>query len=257
MTWRRYGWASTDSAGSAGTSSARISSAAATSRSSRSTTSATRRRWRTCSSTTRSLGPLEEEVEVGDGTITRRRRRVQVLSERDPAALPWGDLGVDVVLESTGFFTEARRARRSTSTRARRRSSSRRRRPTPTHDRPRRQRRRVRPGRAPHRLERLVHDELRRAAREGAARRLRDRAGLHDDDPRVHERPAHPRPAAQGSAARTGGGDQPDPDVDRRRAGDRARHAGAEGQGRRHLGPRARSPTGSVTDLVVQLGARR
>ena len=30
-----------------------------------------------------------------------------MLSERDPAALPWGDLGVDVVIESTGFFTNA------------------------------------------------------------------------------------------------------------------------------------------------------
>ena len=29
-----------------------------------------------------------------------------MLAERDPAALPWGDLGVDVVIESTGFFTE-------------------------------------------------------------------------------------------------------------------------------------------------------
>ena len=54
-----------------------------------------------------------------------------MLSERDPAALPWGDLGVDVVLESTGFFTTAT-ARRSTSTRARRKWSSRLRPPTRT-----------------------------------------------------------------------------------------------------------------------------
>src|SRR5262245_61040061 len=32
--------------------------------------------------------------------------RVAVLSERDPAGLPWGDLGVDIVVESTGFFTK-------------------------------------------------------------------------------------------------------------------------------------------------------
>ena len=105
--------------------------------------------------------------------------------------------------------------------------------------RARRQRRRVRPGEAPHHLERLVHDELRRADGQGAPRRVRDRAGLHDDDPRVHERPGHPRLPAQGPAPRPGGGDQPDPDLDRRRQGDRARHARAEGQGRRHLGARA------------------
>jgi glyceraldehyde 3-phosphate dehydrogenase len=37
-------------------------------------------------------------------------RAIKVLSERDPAALPWGDLGVDVVVESTGFFTERSKA---------------------------------------------------------------------------------------------------------------------------------------------------
>ena len=86
------------------------------------TTSATRRRWRTCSSTTPCSGRSGEDVEVGDGTITAGGHELQVLAERDPAALPWGDLGVDVVIESTGLFTEARGRRRSTSTPARRRS---------------------------------------------------------------------------------------------------------------------------------------
>ena len=36
---------------------------------------------------------------------------MKILSERDPAALPWGDLGVDVVVESTGLFTDAKGAR--------------------------------------------------------------------------------------------------------------------------------------------------
>ena len=67
------------------------------------------------------------------------------------------------------------RARRSTSTPARRRSSSRRPATDPdVTDRARRQRRHVRPRVAPHRLERLVHDELRRAAREGAATTWRE-----------------------------------------------------------------------------------
>jgi glyceraldehyde 3-phosphate dehydrogenase len=52
------------------------------------------------------LGPLGQEVEVGDGVIRAGGEELKVLSERDPADLPWGDLGVDVVIESTGFFTK-------------------------------------------------------------------------------------------------------------------------------------------------------
>ncbi len=52
------------------------------------------------------LGPLEGGVEVGDGTIRAAGREFKLLSEREPGAIPWGDLGVDVVVESTGFFTK-------------------------------------------------------------------------------------------------------------------------------------------------------
>ena len=46
-------------------------------------------------------------VEADDGHIVIDGGRVQVLAERDPSKLPWGDLGVEVVVESTGFFTDA------------------------------------------------------------------------------------------------------------------------------------------------------
>jgi glyceraldehyde 3-phosphate dehydrogenase len=52
------------------------------------------------------LGPFRGEVELGDGVLRAGGEELRLLSERDPAALPWGDLGVDVVLESTGFFTD-------------------------------------------------------------------------------------------------------------------------------------------------------
>jgi glyceraldehyde 3-phosphate dehydrogenase len=52
------------------------------------------------------LGPFPGEVELADGVLRAAGEEVQMLSERDPAALPWGDLGVDVVVESTGFFTD-------------------------------------------------------------------------------------------------------------------------------------------------------
>jgi glyceraldehyde 3-phosphate dehydrogenase len=58
------------------------------------------------------LGKFPEEVTaVGDG-IKVGGATLKVLAERDPAALPWGDLGVDVVVESTGFFTKAEDARK-------------------------------------------------------------------------------------------------------------------------------------------------
>ena len=51
------------------------------------------------------LGRLGKTVTSGEGSITVDGKEMKVLSERDPAALPWGDLGCDIVLESTGRFT--------------------------------------------------------------------------------------------------------------------------------------------------------
>jgi glyceraldehyde 3-phosphate dehydrogenase len=51
------------------------------------------------------LGRFPGEVEAGEGSISVDGKELKVLSERDPAALPWGDLGADVVIESTGLFT--------------------------------------------------------------------------------------------------------------------------------------------------------
>jgi glyceraldehyde 3-phosphate dehydrogenase len=58
------------------------------------------------------LGRLPEDVEADSEGIKIGGSTMKVLSERDPANLPWGDLGVDVVLESTGFFTKAADARK-------------------------------------------------------------------------------------------------------------------------------------------------
>jgi glyceraldehyde 3-phosphate dehydrogenase (phosphorylating) len=53
------------------------------------------------------LGPYPGKVEARDeSTIVVDGRELKVLAERDPGALPWGDLGVDVVIESTGLFTD-------------------------------------------------------------------------------------------------------------------------------------------------------
>jgi glyceraldehyde 3-phosphate dehydrogenase len=54
------------------------------------------------------LGVYPGEVQAGEGQVSVDGQAVKVLSERDPGALPWGDLGVDVVIESTGFFADRR-----------------------------------------------------------------------------------------------------------------------------------------------------
>lgn len=49
-------------------------------------------------------GKYDGEVSYDDESITVNGHKIKAFAERDPGALPWGDLGVDVVLESTGFF---------------------------------------------------------------------------------------------------------------------------------------------------------
>jgi glyceraldehyde 3-phosphate dehydrogenase (phosphorylating) len=51
-------------------------------------------------------GVLDADIEASDGELTVNGSTFRVLSERDPEALPWKDLGVDVVVESTGLFTD-------------------------------------------------------------------------------------------------------------------------------------------------------
>ena len=58
------------------------------------------------------LGPFPGEVSLADGVLRAAGEELRMLSERDPAALPWADLGVDVGLESTGFFTDREGAQR-------------------------------------------------------------------------------------------------------------------------------------------------
>ena len=56
-------------------------------------------------------GIFDGTVEVEGGDIIINGDRIKILSERDPSKLPWGDMGVDIVVESTGIFTTAKRRR--------------------------------------------------------------------------------------------------------------------------------------------------
>ena len=55
-------------------------------------------------------GPYSGKVEAADDSFTVDGKRVKVLAERDPGKIPWRDYGVDIVIESTGLFTDATRA---------------------------------------------------------------------------------------------------------------------------------------------------
>ena len=52
------------------------------------------------------MGRFDGTVAAGDSSLTVNGKEIKILSERDPANLPWADLGVDVVIESTGFFID-------------------------------------------------------------------------------------------------------------------------------------------------------
>ncbi len=55
-------------------------------------------------------GPFKGEVGHGEGSLTVCGKPIKVFSERDPGAIPWGSVGVDIVVESTGLFTDATKA---------------------------------------------------------------------------------------------------------------------------------------------------
>ena len=139
--WRRRS-GSTASAGSGATSTGRGWRRARASRSSPSTTWRRRTCSRTCSSTTRRTASLDQR-----GRATRRTRSrstatpFRVLSERDASALPWKEMGVDVVVESTGLFTDREGASQHLDRRRGEGRHLRARHGPGHHDRPRRQRR--------------------------------------------------------------------------------------------------------------------
>ncbi|PKB64807.1 MAG: type I glyceraldehyde-3-phosphate dehydrogenase [SAR202 cluster bacterium Io17-Chloro-G2] len=58
-----------------------------------------------------SYGPYEGTVEANNGDLVVDGHSIKVFSERDPAQIPWAEMGVDLVIESTGIFTDAEKAR--------------------------------------------------------------------------------------------------------------------------------------------------
>ncbi|TSC70301.1 MAG: glyceraldehyde 3-phosphate dehydrogenase [Parcubacteria group bacterium Gr01-1014_70] len=56
-------------------------------------------------------GRYAKEVKAEDGTLSVDGKQVQVLAEKEPARLPWKEMGIDIVVESTGFFTDGKKAK--------------------------------------------------------------------------------------------------------------------------------------------------
>ncbi len=56
------------------------------------------------------LGNLHADVKAGEGTISVNGKEIKVFSQRDPAQIPWGSVGAEFVVESTGFFTDKAKA---------------------------------------------------------------------------------------------------------------------------------------------------
>ena len=131
-------------------------------------------------------GPFPGKVAVDGNHMVVNGDRIRVLAERDPSKLPWGELGVEIVLECTGLFANKEKASRAPGRRreeSRRIGAGRRRR---RHDRLRRESPDAAQGHDGH-LERVLHDELPCAAREAAARRPWRRGRHHDDGARLHQ----------------------------------------------------------------------
>ena len=178
-------------------------------------------------------GAYQGTVEHTDDALIIDGREIKVLQVKDPAALPWGDLGVDLVLESTGLFTDAEKARAHIAAGAQKVIISA---PAKGEDITivlGRQRGQVRPREPPRDQQRQLHDELPRARGQGRARPARHRARADEHDPQLHERPADPRRRPQGPAPRPGGRPEHHPDDDRRGEGARPRDPGPQGQVRR------------------------
>ena len=197
-------------------------------------------------------GIFDGTVEAQEKAIVVNGKEIAVLAERDPAKLPWGDLGVRSVVESTGFFTDAAKAGAHLQGGAKKVIIS-----APAkgeditivlgvnedkYD----------PAKHTHHLQRLLHDQLPGAGGQGRQRHLRHRQGPDDDRPLLHQRPAHPRPGPQGPAPGPRRGGQHHPDHDRRRQG--VGLVIPELKGKFHgISLRVPTPTVSIVDFVADV----
>ncbi len=187
------------------------------------------------------LGRLDADVTSTDTSIKVGDQEITAFAERDPSALKWGDLGVDVVVESTGFFTDATKARAHVDAGAKKVIISA---PASNEDFT------VVMGVNHDDYDPEKHTVISNAScttnclapmAKALNDEFGDRQGPDDHDPRLHRRPEPPGQHPQGPASCPRRGHQPGAHLDRRRQGDRPGAARAQGQARRLRPTRARA----------------
>ncbi len=145
-------------------------------------------------------GRFPGTVEVEDGNLVVNGEIVKVFAERIPRRFRGASWAWTSSSSSTGVFTDASKAKAHIDAGAKTGDHLRTGQERRHHHRHGRQRRQVRPGQALHHLQRVLHHQLSGAGGQGRQRQLGHRQGPDDHDPLLHQRPAHPGPAAQGPA---------------------------------------------------------
>ena len=118
------------------------------------------------------LGNLPHKITAGADSISIDGKTIKVFAEKDPAKLPWESVGAQVVIESTGRFTDAERRQEAPARAGEEGHHFRPGKERRHHARAGRQSREIRCREASHHFERVLHDQLPGADRQGRARQF-------------------------------------------------------------------------------------
>ena len=139
------------------------------------------------------LGNLKSEITAGNDFISVDGKKIKVFAERDPAKLPWAEVGAQIVVESTGHFTDATKARAHLGSTVKKVIISA---PATNEDAT------IVMGVNDDKYDAATHHVISNAScttnclaprGQGAQRHLRHHQRHHDHRPQLHQRPGHPR----------------------------------------------------------------
>ena len=171
------------------------------------------------------LGNLKNEITAGDDFISVDGKKIKVWAERDPAKLAWAAVGAQIVIESTGHFTDATKAKAHLGATVKKVIISA---PATNEDIT------LVLGVNEDKYDPAKHNIISNAScttnclapsSRCSSRPLRHRQRHHDHHPQLHQRPGHPRLPAQGPAPRPRRRPQHDSQLHRRRQGPQAGHS--------------------------------